>query len=354
VSGERFWRFLAIWALVLLSLLLGERYWRDVFFAADRPRPVEPRGPLWPDEERAIRLFEAVAPSVVAIVTEGRRGEGGTGSGFVWDAAGHIVTNHHVIEGARSIAVVLDDGSVTPARLVGSAPWTDLAVLKLQSPDLRPPPIAIGSSADLKVGQTVFAIGNPFGLSRTLTQGIVSALDRRLPTAGGREVAGVIQTDAAINPGNSGGPLVDSAGRLIGVNTAILSPAGAYAGIGFAVPVDTVNRIVPELVRTGRAPLPGIGILVLPEELTARAGIRGVAVQAVIPGSAAARAGLRGADLERGRLGDVILAVDGRPVRSLADLALELERVGIGRRARLEILREGRRLFVDVEVQDVG
>ncbi len=354
MSGERFWRFLAIWALVLVSLLLGERFWRDLVLTADRPRPVEPRGPLWPDEERAIRIFEMVAPSVVTVVTEGARGQGGTGSGFAWDAAGHIVTNHHVVEGARSIAVVLDDGSVSRARLVGSAPWYDLAVLKLESPHLRPPPIALGSSADLRVGQTVFAIGNPFGLSRTLTQGIVSALDRRLPTAGGREVAGVVQTDAAINPGNSGGPLVDSAGRLIGVNTAILAPAGAYAGIGFAVPVDTVNRVVPELVRTGRVPLPGIGILVLPEELTARAGIRGVAVQAVVPGSPAARAGLRGTDLDRGRLGDVIVAVEGRPVRSLADLALELERVGIGGRARLEILREGRRLTVEVEVVDVG
>ncbi|MCS6877664.1 MAG: trypsin-like peptidase domain-containing protein [Geminicoccaceae bacterium] len=351
---ERFWRFLAIWALVLATLVLGERFWRGLIFAADRPRPVEPRGPLWPEEERAIALFRAVAPSVVAIVTRTAGEGGGTGSGFVWDRAGHVVTNHHVIEGAREIAVILDDGRVVPARLVGSAPWMDLAVIRLELLDGYPPPIAVGSSSDLAVGQTVFAIGNPFGLSRTLTQGIISALDRRLPTAGGREVAGVIQTDAAINPGNSGGPLVDTAGRLIGVNTAILSPAGAYAGIGFAVPVDTVNKVVPELIRTGRVPLPGIGILVLPEELTARAGIRGVAIQAVVPGSAAARAGLRGTDLARGRLGDVIVAVDGRRVSSLADLALEFERIGIGNRARLEILRDGRRLTVEVEIQDVG
>ncbi|MCS6781394.1 MAG: trypsin-like peptidase domain-containing protein [Geminicoccaceae bacterium] len=351
---ERFWRFAAIWALLLTTILLAERYWWDFFFAADRPRPVAPRGPLWPDEERAIALFRAVSPSVVAIVTRTGGEGGGTGSGFVWDRAGHIVTNHHVIEGAREIAVILDDGRIAPVRLVGAAPWTDLAVVKLDLPGLHPPPIELGSSAELAVGQTVFAIGNPFGLSRTLTQGIISALDRRLPTAGGREVAGVIQTDAAINPGNSGGPLVDTAGRLIGVNTAILAPAGAYAGIGFAVPADTVNKIVPELIRTGRVPLPGIGILVLPEEVTARAGIRGVAVQAVIPGSAAARAGLRGSDLARGRLGDVITAVDGRPVATLADLALELERVGIGNKARLEILREGRRTVIEVEVQDVG
>lgn len=351
---ERFWRNAALWALVLSTLLLGERLWRDLMLSADRPRPVEPRGPLWPDEERAIALFRAVAPSVVAIVTSSAEG-GGTGSGFVWDAAGHIVTNYHVIEGARAVAVMLDDGRVAPVRVVGTAPWTDLAVVKLDAPELRPPPIGIGSSADLAVGQTVFAIGNPFGLQRTLTQGIISALDRRLPTAGGREVAGVVQTDAAINPGNSGGPLVDSAGRLIGVNTAILAPAGAYAGIGFAVPVDTVNRVVPELIRTGRVPLAGIGILVLPEELAARAGLSGgVAVQSVLPGRAAERAGLRGADLVRGRPGDLILAVDGKPVRSLADLAIELERVGIGRRARLEVLRDGRRLTVEVEVEDVG
>jgi 2-alkenal reductase len=203
------------------------------------------------------------------------------------------------------------------------------------------------------VGQGVLAIGNPFGLSRTLTTGIVSALDRRLPTATGRIVTGVIQTDAAINPGNSGGPLVDTAGRLIGVNTAIVSPAGASAGIGFAIPVDTVNRIVPALIREGRAPLPGIGIVAIPDEIAARAGIRGVVIRAVRAGSSAAEAGLAGLDA-RGQLGDLIVGVGGKPVTTFADLSLALDEIGIGKEARLAVVRDGRRRDVTVLVQDIN
>ncbi len=230
---------------------------------------------------------------------------------------------------------------------------TDIAVLALPTAPRDLQPIAVGTSGDLVVGQTVFAIGNPFGLSRTLTTGIISALDRRLPTAGGREVGGVIQTDAAINPGNSGGPLVDSAGRLIGVNTAIVAPTGAFSGVGFAVPVDTVNRIVPFLIRDGRAPMPGIGIAALPEDTAARAGLKGVVVQAVRGGSGAEQAGVSGIDA-RGKIGDVIVAVDDQPVSTLADLALELERVGIGNRARVTLLRDGSRRDVDIVVQDIA
>ena len=251
-----------------------------------------------------------------------------------------------MVAGATQIGVVLDDGRTLAARVVGRAAWTDIAVLALPGAPRDIQPTAVGSSGDLIVGQTVFAIGNPFGLSRTLTTGIISALDRRLPTASGREVGGVIQTDAAINPGNSGGPLVDSAGRLIGVNTAIVAPTGTFSGVGFAVPVDTVNRIVPYLIRDGRAPLPGIGIAALPEDTAARAGLKGVVVQAVRDGSGAARAGLTGIDAS-GRIGDVIVAVEDRPVASLADLALELERVGIGNPARLTVLRDGDRRDVD-------
>lgn len=356
-DSEQFWRRLALAGLAICAVLTADRLLRSYWLAATEPRAVTVRGEMPVDEQRTSAIFRATAPSVVAIQTmRGPRrldGEGaGAGSGFIWDRAGHIVTNDHVVEGAAEIAVALDDGRVIPAALVGRAPWADLAVIRLATvpDDLRP--IPIGSSAELTVGQGVLAIGNPFGLSRTLTTGIVSALDRRLPTAAGRVVTGVIQTDAAINPGNSGGPLVDTAGRLIGVNTAIVSPAGAFAGIGFAIPVDTVNRIVPALIREGKAPLPGIGIVAVPDEIAARAGIRGVAVQAVKPGSSAARAGLVGLD-GRGQLGDVIVAVGGREISTLADLSSALERIGIGNEARLTVVRDGRREVV-VQVQDIN
>jgi 2-alkenal reductase len=351
-----FWRFVAIAALLLCAAMIGERQIRGLFLAADEPRVAAPRPALDADETRASRVFQAVAPSVVSVAT--RRGgsgpgAGGAGSGFVWDRAGHIVTNHHVIEGARQITVVLDDGRAIPAELVGAAPWNDLAVLRLAEIPDDLPPIAVGALGDLVVGQTVFAIGNPFGLSRTLTQGIISALGRRLPTAGGREIADVIQTDAAINPGNSGGPLVDSAGRLIGVNTAILSPAGASAGVGFAVPVDTVNRIVPALIRDGRVPVPGIGIVPLEEGLAAGAGLRGVIVAEVLEGGPADRAGITG--IARGNaLGDVITAVGGAPVATLADLALALEAVGIGNEARLTVRSAQGEREVRVRVEDIS
>jgi 2-alkenal reductase len=357
-SGETFWRSIAVIALVLSGLLAGERFLRTYWLSAEQPRPVAPRTDIAGEERRGAEIFAQTAPSVAYIFV--RRGgdrmlgeTGGTGSGFVWDRAGHIVTNHHVIEGASEVGVVIDEGQVLPARVAGSAPWADLAVLRLDVAVVNLRPILVGRSADLLVGQTVYAIGNPFGLSRTMTRGIISALDRRLPTAGGREVAGVIQIDAAINPGNSGGPLVDSAGRLIGVTTAILAPAGTFAGVGFAVPVDTVNRIVPALIRDGRAPLPGIGIRALGEEVASRLGLTGVVVHSVVPGSSAEKAGLRGLD-GRGRVGDVVIAANDKRVAHLADLAAELERVGIGNRARLTVLRNGSTTTVDVLVQDIN
>jgi 2-alkenal reductase len=354
MGPNRFWRLTTIWALLLPSLLLGERYVRDLLFAADAPRPITPRADLASDERLASEPFAATAPSVAYIFTAGDAGRpGGAGSGLVWDRAGHIVTNSHVVAGAREVAVVLDTHRPVPARVVGSAPRVDLAVLGIEDPAVDLRPIPVGSSADLVVGQTVFAIGNPFGLTRTLTEGMIGALGRRRPTAGGREVAGVIQTDAAINPGNSGGPLIDSAGRLIGVNTAILGPAGTFAGVGLAVPVDTVNRYVAALIRDGRVPLPGIGVLTLTEEAAAQLGLRGVAVQAVQPGSAAARAGLMGVD-RYGRLGDVIVAVGDQRVTNIAELAIELESIGIGNEAALTILCDGDELVVTVEVQHIG
>lgn len=357
-NDERFWRTTALIAIAICSVITADRLLRDYFLSATSPRPVASRLELDADEQRTVRIFKSAAASAVSIYAlRGQRemdgGSGGSGTGFIWDRAGHIVTNDHVVEGASEIGVVLDDGRSIPARIVGRAPWTDIAVLRLSAAPSDLKPIPVGSSGDLAVGQAVFAIGNPFGLSRTLTTGVISALDRQLPTAPGRLVAGVIQTDAAINPGNSGGPLVDTAGRLIGVNTAIVAPSGASAGVGFAVPVDTVNRIVPALISTGRAPLAGIGISTVAEELAARFGLQGVIVHSVAPSSSAERAGLIGIDA-RGQLGDVILAVNGKKVSSTAELSLGLDTVGIGNTARLTVSRGRERRDVDVTVQDIN
>src|SRR3954470_3050059 len=349
---DRFARYALIWVLLLATIWLGDRFVRSSLLTADQPRTVTARGDLAEAERHRIALFENAAPSVVYLFTEGpgRVGErrAGAGSGFVWDAAGHVVTNHHVIDGATRVRVRLDSGAAIDAKVVGSAPDQDLAVVKLAETREVLHAIPVGRSIDLKVGQSVFAIGNPFGLNRSLTAGIISALDRRLPTASNREIAGVIQVDAAINPGNSGGPLLDSAGRLIGVTTAILSETGSFAGVGFAVPVDVVNRIVPGLIRDGRVPRPGIGILVAPEELAARLGIAGLVVAGVQPDSPAATAGLIGVDRRSGTLGDVITHVAGRTVHTIADFALELDRVGVGKRAELTVLREGKSRSVAV------
>jgi 2-alkenal reductase len=276
-----------------------------------------------------------------------------SGSGFLWDEAGHVVTNNHVVDTQRPVAVRLATGEVVRAGVVGRDPNHDLAVLRIENTPAMPAPILVGSSKDLVVGQSTFAIGSPFGLDQTLTTGVISALERRLPMGGGREIANVIQTDAAINPGNSGGPLLDSSGRLIGVNTAIVAPTGAFAGIGFAIPVDAVNRIVPELIANGRVPTPGIGIIAGDETVAAQLGIEGVVVVRPIPGSPAERAGLEGVSAF-GEPGDIIVGVEGEPVRRLADLTEALERRGIGARVDIVVERDGRTRTVEIEVADVS
>ena len=282
---------------VLLCLILAALFFFDPFGNRGRrivskPREIAPRGDLANFEQATIEIFNTAAPSVVYIFTENavagffgtRQIRQGNGSGFFWDVHGHVVTNYHVVEGARRVQVRLDSGEAVDATFVGGSPDHDLAVIRLRSVPPRIQAIPVGYSGDLQVGQAVFAIGNPYGLTRTLTTGVISALDRRLTTDTGREVLGVIQTDAAINPGNSGGPLLDSAGRLIGVNTAIISASGSSAGIGFAVPVDVVNTVVPQLITRGKVPRPGIGIALLDEERAARLGIRGVVIERVLPG----------------------------------------------------------------------
>ena len=356
----RFSRFVLVAVLLLIAAFVAEPYLRDFVYTAPAPRAIEPRAELSDFERSTISVFDRDSPSVVQIageVTSAETGQSGTqtGSGFVWDGAGHIVTNNHVVKGTSGLSVRLSTGEVIRAEVVGTAPNYDLAVVKITPHGKLPAPLPLGSSADLKVGQMTYAIGNPFGLDESMTTGIVSALKRRLPTSGGREVAGVIQTDAPINPGNSGGPLLDSAGRLIGVNTAILSPSGTNSGVGFAIPVDVVNRIVPELIRAGHVPTPGIGIVAADESTTAELGVEGVVVVQVMPNSPAARAGLHGLDPSSGTVGDIIVGANSNPVRSLADLTDQLERVGVGNGVDLKVQNgSGATRDVHLDVADIG
>jgi 2-alkenal reductase len=353
-------RYALLWLLVLGTLWTAEPYLRGWLFSAREPRAIEARGPLADFERNATEVFTARASAVALIVTKvpgrgplGQAGAG-TGSGFVWDAAGHIVTNNHVVEGAREIRVRIGRDLPVAARVVGTAPDYDLAVLRPLRPIGAVEPIPLGSSEELAVGQTVYAIGNPFGLSQSMSSGIVSALDRLLPAASGREIRGVIQTDAAINPGNSGGPLLDTAGRLIGVNTAIYSQTGSFAGVGFAVPVDVVNEVVPQLINQGRAPRPGIGIAALDPAVAASLGAPGIVVAQVLPNSAAAQAGLIGLDPRTGELGDIITAVNGEPVHTLAELAEALRKAGIGSAVGLTVVRGGAERVVEGPGVDIG
>ncbi len=328
--------------------------------ATAEPRPVTARGDLAADEKATIELFERCSPSVVYITTLARRPVNffevtevpqGTGSGFVWDQQGHVVTNAHVIQNSDSLVVTLADQSNWKATVVGVEPDKDLAVLRIGAPETKLPPILLGTSHDLKVGQKVFAIGNPFGLDETLTTGVVSALGRTIESVNGRKIEGVVQTDAAINPGNSGGPLLDSAGRLIGVNAQIASPSGASAGIGFAVPADTVNEVVPQLIAHGRVIRPRLGIRPMQEGLLHRLGISGVLVGTVDEESGAAKAGLRGTrwgDDGSLVLGDIIVGVAGTKVASYDDLVSALEKRKIGDTVPVRILRGDRELTVDV------
>ena len=360
---DRSVRYLLLAILFVLGAMIAQPYIQQKLYSATTPSGIEPRGDLANWEKTAIEIFNRAAPSVVHVsgqagsnfsTAQGDEQTAQTGTGFVWDAAGHVVTNAHVVQGTNAIAVRLADGEVVRADVRGVAPNHDLAVLQLSSTRALPQPIPVGSSADLKVGQAVFAIGNPFGLDQTLTTGVISALKRRLPTSNGREISNVIQTDAAINPGNSGGPLLDSAGRLIGVNTAIYSPSGSNAGIGFAIPVDAVNRVVPELIRAGRVPTPGIGIVSADEPVASRLGVEGVIVVRTVPNTPADRAGLRGIDRRSGALGDVIIAANGNPVRRLADLTEQLEQKGVGQAIELTVKRDTGTTTVSLVIADIG
>jgi S1-C subfamily serine protease len=343
----------AVWTVI-------PKPWRDVD-PDTVPRPVAARGDLAEIERTTIEIFRAASPSVVHITTlvtaaapyslDVQQIPEGTGSGFVWDKDGHIVTNHHVISNASAAVIVLADGSSWQGRLVGSYPAKDLAVLAIDAPSQVLQPISIGSSANLAVGQMTLAIGNPFGLDQTLTTGIVSALDREIESTPGRVIRNVIQTDAAVNPGNSGGPLLDSAGRLIGVNSSILSPSGAFAGIGFAIPVDEVNRIVTQLIRHGAIVRPSLGITLAPDQLTERLQLEGVLVMRVDPEGPAARAGLRPTRRDFAgnvHLGDVIVGIDDEELESTEDFFAALEEHEPGDQVMVMVERDGRRASVTI------
>jgi len=354
-------------ALLVLSALLMWRFWAQGATAQDpraTPRPVTPRTELASDEKTTIALFRQASPSVVHITTLTVARDfftlnllqipEGTGSGFIWDDAGNIVTNFHVIQNADAAQVTLADHSTWRARRVGVAPDKDLAILRIDAPKNRLRPIPIGTSHDLQVGQKVFAIGNPFGLDQTLTTGVISALGREIESVTRRPIQGVIQTDAAINPGNSGGPLLDSSGRLIGVNTAIYSPSGASVGIGFAIPVDTVNRVIPELIGYGKIIRPGLGVQVAEDQLARELGLKGVLVVDAAPKGAAAKAGIRPTQRDvqgRVRLGDVIAAIDGKKIESVNDLFLILEQYKVGETVTVTVLRDGNRQQVKVTLE---
>jgi S1-C subfamily serine protease len=346
----------------------------DVPLLAQRPdippRPAigDPLAHLTPEERVNVSVYERGSQSVVNISTRAARGDGffmfepaeGAGSGCVLDRRGHILTNHHVIDGAVEIQVTLADGSTHEAKLVGSDPNNDIAVIKIDAPAALLTPVTYGDSSHLLVGQRVYAIGNPFGLERTFTTGVVSYLNRTLRSRNRRLIKSIIQFDAAINPGNSGGPLLDSRGQMIGMNTAIASNNGQSAGVGFAIPVGTIARVVPLLIENGRVIRGDIGI----SQLRPHKG--GLQIVSIVPEGPAEQAGLKGYRivLERRRQGgfvfeqrrvdpsqaDVIVAVDGKPVENEDDLRSLIESRKPGETVRVTVVRDGRQEIVAVNL----
>jgi S1-C subfamily serine protease len=332
----------------------------------DLPKPIAPlsRGARTEDEANTISIFKEAGPSAAFVTQQrvvvdyfaGRALEvpAGAGSAIVWDNEGHIVTNYHVIKGARKLIVTLQDQSKHEAEVRGAEPRKDIAVLHIDAPREKLHPIRKPKKAiELAVGQKAIAIGNPFGLDHTLTVGVVSALGRAVDGIGGVEIRDMIQTDAAINPGNSGGPLLDSLGRLIGMNTAIYSKTGSSAGVGFAVHINTILRIVPQIIKTGRAEQVGLGIRIDPEQrFERRAGVRGVVVISVEPGTPAAKAGLTG--ITQGAdgisLGDVIVGIDKDKVDDYDDLYNALDKHGVGETIQVRVMRNRKIVTLEVEL----
>lgn len=326
-------------------------------------RAIAPQTTTTTQEQATISLFESTSPSVVFITTSNNYRSRwsknvneipqGSGSGFMWDDSGHIVTNYHVLEGAENFTVTLSDQSSYRAKFVGAEPNKDLAVLKIDAPKELLKPILVGSYGDLKVGQTAFAIGNPFGLDYSLTTGVISALGREIEAQNGITIKDVIQTDAAINPGNSGGPLLDSSHRLIGVNTMIYSPSGASAGIGFAIPVDVVNWVVPDIIRYGQVNKPVLGIELVPPQSLARYDIEGVMIMDIYEGSGAAKAGLQAVQRTRDgnvQFGDIIVGINGDRIKDYYDLVEALEKYSPEDVVKVTYLRDGEEDVTDLKL----
>ncbi len=365
-------------AFVALYLKLSGYWPQSLFDPNAAPRSVTPRGDLAEDEKSTIAIFKAVNGSVVHITTSSL-GEDfrmnpveipqGSGSGFVWDNKGYIVTNYHVVRDARPrrgapggiIHVALPDSATSySAQFVGGSSSTDVAVLKINAPAGELKPIPVGRSDDLQIGQKVFAIGSPFSLNQSFTTGIISGLGREIQSEGGQTIKDVIQVNAAINPGNSGGPLLDSAGRLIGITTAIVSPTGAFSGIGFAIPVDTVNSVVPRLIQSGSAEPPTLGVSLFPEELASQLHKRGqikekgLLVAKVWPGGGAEAAGIvptRRQEDGSYEWGDVIVAIDGKPVTELKSLVDLIGRKKSGDTVVVTVMRGSEKKDVTVTLR---
>ncbi|HBI44362.1 MAG TPA: 2-alkenal reductase [Planctomycetales bacterium] len=356
-------------ALALSFYLWGGRFWPPLGGNAVS-RAVTPRGDLAEIEKTTIKIYNEAKPSVVHITTLSVRRDRwnlnvqqvpeGTGSGFVWDKDGHIVTNFHVVQSVvqnkGAVQVTLADQTSWKGTVVGYYPDKDIAVLYIGAPPEKLTPIEVGSSADLQVGQSAFSIGNPFGLDQTLTTGVVSAVGREIESVTKRPIKNVIQTDAAINPGNSGGPLLDSAGRLIGMNTAIYSPSGTSAGIGFAIPVDEINRVAPQIIaQKGRVSHPGLGAEYVPDQVTAKQlRLTGVLILNVNPGGPADKAGLQPTTRDENgdvQFGDLITAVDGKPVQKISDLDAALDAHKNGDTATLSVERDSKKQDVKVTLE---
>jgi S1-C subfamily serine protease len=355
--------------LVLLSLGLQVGQMVYAYIRVGPDRTVTPRGDLGADEKATIQLYQNTRACVVHVTAltvvrddslemNGQRVPEGTGSGFIWDTRGDIVTNFHVIQNADGGAqVTLYDNTTWQARVVGTYPDKDIAVLHIDAPANLLHPIPVGESDNLEVGQRVFAIGNPFGLDQTLTTGVISAVGREIESVTKRPIRNVIQTDAAINPGNSGGPLLDSAGRLIGINTAIYSPSGSSSGIGFAIPVDEVRRYVPLLIRNGKVSRAGLGVHLAADQITRQLLHQdGVLIGSVQPGGPAEQAGLRPSRREsNGKVipGDLIKSLDGKPVNKVNDLFDALDNHKVGDTVKLGVLRDGKKVEVPVTLGEI-
>lgn len=370
-------RKISIWQIIVGIILIGIGIGIGLLLADNDDLPenlnVKPQGVqvnqtvqddnevLNKEELSTIKLFENASPSVAFITTSNVRRDfwtmnvaevpRGTGSAFIWDKEGHIITNYHVIQGADKATVTLADRSTWTAKLIGAAPEKDLAVLKIDAPKKLLQPILRGNSVNLLVGQSVYAIGNPFGLDQTLTTGIISALGREIESVAGVPIKDVIQTDAAINPGNSGGPLLNSSGELIGVNTAIYSPSGAYAGIGFSIPVDVVSWVIPDLIEFGKINRPSLGIELAPERVMRQLGGEGILVLHVMENGAAAKAGIKPTIRNKYgeiELGDIIIKIDDYEIKNSNDLLLTMEKYKAGDEVKVTLLRGEKEQKVNV------